>query len=183
MVSLVVKTEPQWWLNNFRFDVNRSWFRFTCLSSYRFCVALLSFYSPLKLQLKQSQNVHKRSRSDGEYSDGEIVLNPLAEVDLPPVSAKILKEGHANHSKKQRSPMMGGLFFLPVGIFVANFVTGFSSVEVAANFTMIGPIDDVLCVIKQHNSGLSPRLRLLLEVATFLLASFFDHLWSIRVAI
>lgn len=27
------------------------------------------------------------SSSDGEYSDGEIVLNPLAEVDLPPVSA------------------------------------------------------------------------------------------------
>lgn len=26
------------------------------------------------------------SSSDGEYSDGEIVLNPLAEVDLPSVS-------------------------------------------------------------------------------------------------
>ncbi|KAK8678116.1 hypothetical protein V6N13_143627 [Hibiscus sabdariffa] len=86
------------------------------------------------------------------------------------------KEGHANHSKMQRSPTMGGLFFLPVGIFVANFVTGFYSVEVAAAaaaaatlvFAMIGPIDDVLCFIKQHNSGLSPRLRLLVETILLL---------------
>ncbi|KAE8655325.1 Phospho-N-acetylmuramoyl-pentapeptide-transferase-like protein [Hibiscus syriacus] len=267
-------------------------FRLPCLSSSRFRAAALSSYNPLKLQLKRSRNVPKRSRqfrpravkvyatndddsmgissfdewvvddsvaayvfssfSDGEYSDGEIVLNPLAEVDLPPVSADdsvtmrsltsrrinvgllnnlgiiifltmvillvdwcgwkivrlplapfyltspffislvlatgagyicvpylktfefhqiIRKEGPANHSKKQRTPTMGGLFFLPVGIFVANFVTGFSSVEVAAAaaatlaFATIGLIDDVLYVIKQHNSGLSPRLRLLLEAA------------------
>ncbi|KAK8641999.1 hypothetical protein V6N13_011363 [Hibiscus sabdariffa] len=144
------------------------------------------------------------SSSDGEYSDGEIVLNPLAEVDLPPVSAAddsvtmrsltsrrysllvgsqkknsmCRKEGPASHSKKQKTPTMGGLFFLPVGIFVANFVTGFSSVEVAAAtvatlaFAMIGLIDDVLCVIKQHSSGLSPRLRLLLEAAVGIWFSF-----------
>ncbi|XP_039049616.1 phospho-N-acetylmuramoyl-pentapeptide-transferase homolog isoform X1 [Hibiscus syriacus] len=286
-------------------------FRLPFLSSSRFRAAALSFYSPLKLQLKRSQNVQKRSRqirphvvkvnatndddsmgissfddwviddsvaayvfsssSDGEYSDGETVLSPLDEVDLPSVSADdsvtmrsltsrrysllgrsqkkhrinvgllsnlviiiflamvlllvdwcgwkivrlplapfyltspftislvlaacagyicipylktlelhqiIRKEGPANHSKKQRTPTMGGLFFLPVGIFVANFVTGFSSVEVAAAaaatlaFATIGLIDDVLCVIKQHSSGLSPRLRLLLEAAVGICFSF-----------
>ncbi|KAK8551414.1 hypothetical protein V6N13_119881 [Hibiscus sabdariffa] len=287
-------------------------FRLSFLSSSRFSVAASTFYSPLKLQLKRSQIVQKRSRqirphgvkvsstndddsmgissfdewvvddsvaayvfsssSDGEYSDGEIVLNPLAEVDLPPVSAAddsvtmrsltsrrysllvgsqkknrinvgllnnlviiifltmvlllvdwcgwkivrlplapfyltspftislvlaacagyicipylktlefhqiIRKEGPASHSKKQKTPTMGGLFFLPVGIFVANFVTGFSSVEVAAAavatlaFAMIGLIDDVLCVIKQHSSGLSPRLRLLFEAAIGIWFSF-----------
>lgn len=100
----------------------------------------------------------------------------------------IRKEGPASHSKKQRTPTMGGLFFLPVGLFVSNFATGFSSVEVAAAgvatlaFATIGLLDDALCVIKQQSSGLSPWLRLFLEVPTVLLASFFHHLWFILVA-
>ncbi|PPD80460.1 hypothetical protein GOBAR_DD22603 [Gossypium barbadense] len=257
--------------------------RLAFLSSSRFRGVASTFCSPLKLQLKRSQNAQKRRRrfrhhvklsatndddsmgissfddwivddsvaaymfsssSDGEYSDGEIVLNPLAEVDLPPVSAddsvsmrinvgllnnliliifltsvlllvdwcgwkivrlplsqfyltspfflslvlaacagyicvpylKILefhqiirKEGPPRHSKKQRTPTMGGLFFLPVGLFVSNFATGFSSVEVAAAgaatlaFATIGLLDDALCVIKQRSNGLSPWLRLFLE--------------------
>ncbi|PPR84242.1 hypothetical protein GOBAR_AA36469 [Gossypium barbadense] len=250
--------------------------RLAFLSSSQFRGVASNFYSPLKLQLKRSQNAQKRRRrfrhhdkcsatndddsmgissfddwivddsvaaymfsssSDGEYSDGEIVLNPLAEVDLPPVSADdsvsmrinvgllnnlvliifltsvlllvdwcgwkivrlplsqfyltspffislvlaacagyicvpylktlefhqiIRKEGPSRHSKKQRTPTMGGLFFLPVGLFVSNFATGFSSVEVAAAgaatlaFATIGLLDDALCVIKQHSNGLSP---------------------------
>lgn len=87
------------------------------------------------------------------------------------------KEGPARHSRKMRTPTMGGLFFIPAGISVAKFVTGFSSIEVSAAaaatlaFAAIGLLDDVLSFIKQHNSGLSPWFRLLLEVATFLLSS------------
>ncbi|MBA0623210.1 hypothetical protein Godav_008688 [Gossypium davidsonii] len=303
--------------------------RLAFLSSSRFRGVASNFCSPLKLQLKRSQNAQKRRRrfrhhvklsatndddsmgissfddwivddsvaaymfsssSDGEYSDGEIVLNPLAEVDLPPVSADdsvsmrsltsrrffslgraqkkhrqalthslsfnyffelidfrinvgllnnliliifltsvlllvdwcgwkivrlplsqfyltspfflslvlaacagyicvpylktlefhqiIRKEGPPRHSKKQRTPTMGGLFFLPVGLFVSNFATGFSSVEVAAAgaatlaFATIGLLDDALCVIKQHSNGLSPWLRLLLEVSVGIWFSF-----------
>ncbi|KAE8656177.1 Phospho-N-acetylmuramoyl-pentapeptide-transferase-like protein [Hibiscus syriacus] len=168
------------------------------------------------------------SSSDGEYSDGEIVLSPLAEVVLPSVSADdsvtmrsltsrrlplapfyltspftislvlaacagyicipylktlefhqiIRKEGPASHSKKQRTPTMGGLFFLPVGIFVGNFVTGFFLLKLLAAaaatlaFATIGMVDDVLCVIKQHSSGLSTHLRLLLEAAVGICFSF-----------
>ncbi|KAE8715339.1 40S ribosomal protein S14-3-like [Hibiscus syriacus] len=136
----------------------------------------------IRLQLLSLQNKSYvfSSSSDGEYSDGEIVLSPLAEVDLPSVSAddsvttrsltSRRKEGPANHSKKQRTPTMGGLFFLPVGIFV---ITAFFSVEVAAAAAAtIGLVDDVLCVIKQHSSGLSPHLRLLLEAAVGICFSF-----------
>ncbi|MBA0836590.1 hypothetical protein Goarm_008791, partial [Gossypium armourianum] len=226
--------------------------RLAFLSSSRFRGVASKFCSPLKLQLKRSQNAQKRRRrfrhhvklsatndddsmgissfddwivddsvaaymfsssSDGEYSDGEIVLNPLAEVDLPPVSADdsdkrwaieqldshnlpdiryicvpylktlefhqiIRKEGPPRHSKKQRTPTMGGLFFLPVGLFVSNFATGFSSVEVAAAgaatlaFATIGLLDDALCVIKQQSNGLSPWLRLFLQVSVGIWFSF-----------
>lgn len=203
------------------------------------------------------------SSSDGEDSDGEMVLSPLSEVDLPPVNVStddavtitahrlsmvgrgrkrhriyhgllinlaliifmtlvillvdwcgwkivrlplspfyltspfflslilascagyicvpllktlkfhqiLRKEGPARHSRKMRTPTMGGLFFIPAGISVAKFVTGFSSIEVSAAaaatlaFAAIGLLDDVLSFIKQHNSGLSPWFRLLLEAA------------------
>ncbi|OMO65683.1 Glycosyl transferase, family 4 [Corchorus olitorius] len=83
----------------------------------------------------------------------------------------IRKEGPSRHSRKRRTPTMGGLFFIPVGISVAKFVSGFSSIEVSAAavatlaFGAVGLLDDVLSFIKQHNSGLSPRLRLVLEAA------------------
>ncbi|XWS12374.1 hypothetical protein CRYUN_Cryun37aG0084400 [Craigia yunnanensis] len=210
------------------------------------------------------------SSSDGEDSDGEIVLNPLTDVDLPPVKVStdeavtmtahrlasigrgqkrhriylgllinlalivfltvvlllvdwcgwkivrlplapffltspffislilsscagyicvpllktlkfhqiLRKEGPARHSRKKRTPTMGGLFFIPAGISVAKLVTGFSSIEVSAAaaatlaFAAVGLLDDVLSFIKQHNSGLSPWLRLLLEAAVGIWFSF-----------
>lgn len=210
------------------------------------------------------------SSSDGEESDGEIVLNPLSEVDLPRVKVStdeavtisahrlaligrgqkrhriyhgllinlvliifltmvlllvdwcgwkivrlplgpfyltspffmslilascagyicvpllkslkfhqiLRKEGPARHSRKNRTPTMGGLFFVPAGISVAKFMTGFSSIEVSAAaaatlaFAAIGLLDDVLSFMKKHNSALSPWLRLLLEAAVGIWFSF-----------
>ncbi|XP_022723304.1 phospho-N-acetylmuramoyl-pentapeptide-transferase homolog isoform X1 [Durio zibethinus] len=88
------------------------------------------------------------------------------------------KEGPARHSRKKKTPKMGGLFFIPAGISVAKFLTGFSSIEVSAAaaatlaFAAIGLLDDVLSFIKQHNSGLSPCFRLLLEAAVGIWFSF-----------
>ncbi|KAL6206848.1 hypothetical protein ACLB2K_024094 [Fragaria x ananassa] len=73
----------------------------------------------------------------------------------------IRKEGSIRHSLKKRTPTMGGLFFVPVGVTVARFTAGFSSVEVAGvatatlAFSAIGLLDDIICLIKNHNSGLS----------------------------
>ncbi|XP_048323573.2 phospho-N-acetylmuramoyl-pentapeptide-transferase homolog isoform X2 [Ziziphus jujuba] len=83
----------------------------------------------------------------------------------------IRKEGPVRHSLKKRTPTMGGLFFIPVGVLVAKFMAGFSSSEVSGAaaatlaFAAIGLSDDMFSLIKNQNSGLSPWLKILLEAA------------------
>ncbi|KAL5577216.1 hypothetical protein UlMin_018915 [Ulmus minor] len=83
----------------------------------------------------------------------------------------IRKEGPARHSVKKRTPTMGGLFFVPIGVIVARFIAGFSSVEVSAAaaatlaFAAIGLLDDIFSLVKSDNGGLSASIRILLEVA------------------
>ncbi|XP_042478414.1 phospho-N-acetylmuramoyl-pentapeptide-transferase homolog isoform X2 [Macadamia integrifolia] len=81
-------------------------------------------------------------------------------------------EGPVTHStRKRRTPTMGGLFFIPVGISVARAVAGLSSVEVSGvavatiAFAVIGLLDDISSFIKNHNYGLPAWLKLFLEVA------------------
>ena len=82
----------------------------------------------------------------------------------------IKKQGPDWHSVKKRTPTMGGLFFVPVGVIVGNFFAGFSSTEVSGAaaatlaFGAIGLLDDILSLIKNHNSGLSAHVKMLLEV-------------------
>lgn len=65
---------------------------------------------------------------------------------------------------------MGGLFFVPIGLIIARFMAGSSSSEVSGAaaatlaFAAIGLIDDMLSLIKNQNSGLSPGVKILLEV-------------------
>ncbi|XP_058196137.1 phospho-N-acetylmuramoyl-pentapeptide-transferase homolog isoform X3 [Rhododendron vialii] len=83
----------------------------------------------------------------------------------------IRREGPARHSSKKGTPTMGGLFFVPIGIIVAEVSVGFSSIEVRGAavatlaFAAIGLLDDVLSIIKNHNYGLSALMKILLEVA------------------
>ncbi|GMP73929.1 hypothetical protein CsSME_00031510 [Camellia sinensis var. sinensis] len=90
----------------------------------------------------------------------------------------IRKEGPARHSSKKGIPTMGGLFFVPIGIIVAEVLVGFSSIEVSGAaaatlaFAAIGLLDDILSLIKNHNNGLSAWMRILLEVAVGSLFSF-----------
>lgn len=85
----------------------------------------------------------------------------------------IRKEGPFSHSIKKATPTMGGLFFVPVGVGVAKFITGFSSIEVCGAavatlaFGAIGLVDDVLTLMKNHNSGLSAWKKIILEVKFF----------------
>lgn len=85
----------------------------------------------------------------------------------------IRKEGPARHSRKGRTPTMGGLFFVPIGIAVTIATVGFSSLQVSGAsaatlaIALIGLIDDVICLVKNHSSGLSAWSRLILEVKVF----------------
>ncbi|KAM7530561.1 hypothetical protein LguiB_033971 [Lonicera macranthoides] len=83
----------------------------------------------------------------------------------------IRKEGPVRHSFKKGTPTMGGLFFIPIGIIVAEFIVGFSSIEVSGAaiatlvFAAIGLLDDYLSLINNNKNGLSAWMRILLEVA------------------
>ncbi|CAK9146690.1 unnamed protein product [Ilex paraguariensis] len=83
----------------------------------------------------------------------------------------IIKKRPARHSSKEGTPVMGGLFFIPIGIIVAEVIVGFSSIEVSAAaaatlaFAAIGLLDDFLSLIKDHHNGLSAWMRIFLEVA------------------
>ncbi|XP_031131323.1 phospho-N-acetylmuramoyl-pentapeptide-transferase homolog isoform X1 [Ipomoea triloba] len=82
----------------------------------------------------------------------------------------IRREGPAQHSAKKGTPTMGGLYFIPIGVLVADSILRFSSVEVLGAsvatlaFATIGFLDDLVS-LKNDNRGLSAWIRILLEVA------------------
>ncbi|XP_071720035.1 phospho-N-acetylmuramoyl-pentapeptide-transferase homolog isoform X2 [Rutidosis leptorrhynchoides] len=84
----------------------------------------------------------------------------------------VISKWPARHSsKKKLTTTMGGLFLIPIGVVVAEVLVGFSSIEVSGAsiatiaFAAIGLIDDVLCLVKRRRIGLSPWIRIMLEVA------------------
>ncbi|KAI3827066.1 hypothetical protein L1987_01129 [Smallanthus sonchifolius] len=83
----------------------------------------------------------------------------------------VISKWPARHSSKKGTTTMGGLFLIPIGVVVAEVLVGFSSIEVAGAsiatlaFATIGLIDDFLCLVKRRRVGLSPWIRILLEVA------------------
>ncbi|KAH7568587.1 hypothetical protein JRO89_XS06G0018900 [Xanthoceras sorbifolium] len=93
--------------------------------------------------------------------------------------------GPARHSRKKRTPTMGGLFMVPVGVAVAKALAGFSSTEVSGAsaatlaFAAIGLLDDILCLKKNHSSGLSAWSRLIFEVAVGMWFSYWLHTTNI----
>lgn len=80
----------------------------------------------------------------------------------------IIRKGPARHFYKSGTPTMGGLYFIPIGIIVAEVIVGFSSIEVSGAaavtiaFAAIGLVDDLLS-LKNNNNGLSAKMRILFE--------------------
>ena len=87
--------------------------------------------------------------------------------------SRVRKGAPIQHSSKKGTPTMGGLYFVPIGLLVAEVVLKFSSVEVSAaavatmTFAAIGLLDDFLS-ISNKNDGLSAWVRILLEVKLLL---------------
>lgn len=79
------------------------------------------------------------------------------------------KEAPSQHSSKKGTPTMGGLYFVPIGLLVAQVVLSFSSNEVSGAaaatiaFAAIGFLDDFLS-INNKNDGLPGWVIVLLEV-------------------
>ena len=85
----------------------------------------------------------------------------------------IREDGPRAHLKKAGTPTMGGIFFIPVAVLVALVWTGFSSGISAAvvavslmtlAYGAIGWLDDWQVMRRRSNKGISPRMKLLLQI-------------------
>lgn len=81
----------------------------------------------------------------------------------------IRQDGPQAHLKKAGTPTMGGIFFIPVAILVALLWTKFSADVVAvslltAAYGAIGWLDDWQILQRKSSKGISPRMKLSLQV-------------------
>lgn len=81
----------------------------------------------------------------------------------------IREEGPQAHLKKAGTPTMGGIFFIPVAILIALISVPSPVVWAASLLTcaygLIGWIDDWQVLRRRSNKGISPRMKLLLQIA------------------
>ncbi|NJN71800.1 MAG: phospho-N-acetylmuramoyl-pentapeptide-transferase [Limnothrix sp. RL_2_0] len=82
----------------------------------------------------------------------------------------IREEGPQAHLKKAGTPTMGGLIFLPVGILGGLIATGFNSEAIAValvtfGYGLIGWVDDWQVLRLKSNKGISPKTKLVLQIA------------------
>ncbi|KPQ35908.1 MAG: phospho-N-acetylmuramoyl-pentapeptide-transferase MraY [Phormidesmis priestleyi Ana] len=82
----------------------------------------------------------------------------------------IREDGPRAHLKKAGTPTMGGIFFIPAAVFVALVWTSFSVPVVAVSlltlaYAGIGWLDDWQVMRQRSNKGISPKMKLMLQVS------------------
>jgi phospho-N-acetylmuramoyl-pentapeptide-transferase len=82
----------------------------------------------------------------------------------------IRQDGPQAHLKKAGTPTMGGIFFVPVVVMLSLIWTGFNSNVLAVSaltlaYGAIGFIDDWQILLKKSNKGISPRMKLALQIS------------------
>ncbi len=85
------------------------------------------------------------------------------------VGQVIREDGPQSHLKKAGTPTMGGAFFVPVAVVFALVLSGFSANVVAVSaltlaYAFVGFIDDWQIIRYKSNKGISPRLKLGLQI-------------------
>lgn len=97
---------------------------------------------------------------------GYVVLPILQQLK----AAQFIREdGPRAHLKKAGTPTMGGIFFIPAALLVALAWTGFAPSVVAVSlltlaYAGIGWLDDWQVMRRRSNKGLSPKMKLMLQV-------------------
>ncbi|MEA5576927.1 phospho-N-acetylmuramoyl-pentapeptide-transferase [Anabaena sp. UHCC 0451] len=81
----------------------------------------------------------------------------------------IREDGPQAHLRKAGTPTMGGVFFIPVGVIVACFLSNFAQDVVAVSaltlsYGLIGWIDDWQILRRKSNKGISPKMKLALQI-------------------
>jgi phospho-N-acetylmuramoyl-pentapeptide-transferase len=94
----------------------------------------------------------------------------------------VREDGPQSHGKKSGTPTMGGIFFIPAALIVANVWSAMLQVDrpgevVAASaltlfYGFIGWLDDWQVLRKKSNKGISAKLRLGLEIGSAALFCF-----------
>lgn len=85
-------------------------------------------------------------------------------------AAQIIQEdGPQSHLKKAGTPTMGGIFFVPITAILATIWSGFSGNVIAVclvtlAYGLIGWIDDWQILKQKSNKGISPRMKLTLQI-------------------
>lgn len=82
----------------------------------------------------------------------------------------IREDGPQAHLKKAGTPTMGGIFFIPAAVLLALILTGFSTATVAVSlltlaYAGIGWLDDWQVMRRRSNQGISPKLKLALQIS------------------
>ena len=93
----------------------------------------------------------------------------------------IRDDGPQAHLKKAGTPTMGGVFFIPVAVLAAAILSGFAADAIAVGgitlgYGFIGWIDDWQILRRKSNKGISPRMKLALQIGFGVL--FCLWLWS-----
>lgn len=81
----------------------------------------------------------------------------------------IREDGPQSHLKKAGTPTMGGAFFVPVAVAVALFLSNFSGNAIAVSgltlaYGAIGFVDDWQIIRRRSNKGISPRMKMGLQI-------------------
>lgn len=95
------------------------------------------------------------------------------------IGQSIREEGPSSHLIKQGTPTMGGLI-LVIGFSLSFIVLGINELRLTINQTLmilipcyiyllIGFIDDLLIIINKNNKGISPRMKILLQIIGLLI--------------
>jgi phospho-N-acetylmuramoyl-pentapeptide-transferase len=82
----------------------------------------------------------------------------------------IREDGPQSHLKKAGTPTMGGAFFIPVAVVLSLLLTGFAPKVMAvcaltSFYGLIGFLDDWQIIRKKSNKGISPRMKMGLQIA------------------
>ena len=82
----------------------------------------------------------------------------------------IREDGPQAHLKKAGTPTMGGIFFIPVAVFLSLLLSRFDPQVVAVSgltlaYMAIGWLDDWQVLRRRSNKGISPRTKLLLQIS------------------
>ncbi|MBD2167207.1 phospho-N-acetylmuramoyl-pentapeptide-transferase [Calothrix membranacea FACHB-236] len=82
----------------------------------------------------------------------------------------IREDGPQAHLKKAGTPTMGGIFFIPAGVIIACVLSNFATPVLAVSaltlsYGLIGWLDDWQILRRKSNKGISPKMKLGLQIA------------------